>query len=88
MLFLSAIQALRKSHALGYIVLDLKAENILFDETTGSSYLIDGGLSTKTGAPIPHFNFNFKKMTHTEIKISQKDCPQFAPECFNVFLVT
>lgn len=46
-LFISAIEALKDCHNKGYIVLDLKADNIHYDMSSGKSYLLDGGISVK-----------------------------------------
>lgn len=46
-LFISAIEALKDCHNKGYIVLDLKGDNIHYDMNSGKSYLLDGGISVK-----------------------------------------
>ncbi|WP_454785496.1 protein kinase domain-containing protein [Legionella sp. WA2024007413] len=80
-LFLSAIEALKDCHNKGYIVLDLKADNIHFDKNSGKSYLLDGGISVKKGMPLnPDI---FCVTTNEERILNKKKYTQIAPECWS-----
>ena len=80
-IFLSAIRALRNCHQKGLIVTDLKEEdNILYDEETAQSYLIDGGYSVKKGEWIhPIFT-----RAEEEIEEYREKYEFNAPECFTL----
>lgn len=80
-LFLAATRALQDCHQKGYIVVDLKEDNILYDNETGKSYLIDGGTSAKKGSQI---NEKFCLSSEEAILAARKKCPFYAPECFSL----
>lgn len=77
-LFLSAIKALQHCHERDYIVVDLKEDNIHYDESTGQSYLIDGGLAVKTGHPMTYL----LQTDDNQITLFRERFPFYAPECF------
>ncbi|WP_454783344.1 protein kinase domain-containing protein [Legionella sp. WA2022007384] len=80
-LFISAIEALKDCHDKGYIVLDLKADNILYNKDSGKSYLLDGGISVKKGMLLDPDIFFVKTQ---EALISNKTTyTQIAPECWS-----
>ncbi|MCE0722575.1 MULTISPECIES: protein kinase family protein [Legionella] len=80
-LFISAIAALKDCHNKGYIVLDLKADNIHYDMSSGKSYLLDGGISVKENKPLDPDIF---LVGTNEERISKKmKYPQIAPECWS-----
>ncbi|HHF7382827.1 TPA: hypothetical protein ACPSKF_003364, partial [Legionella anisa] len=80
-LFISAIEALKDCHNKGYIVLDLKADNIHYDISSGKSYLLDGGISVKENKLLdPNIFF----VNNNEDRISKKKkYTQIAPECWS-----
>ena len=80
--FLSAIQALTNCHDKGMSVLDLKADNILYDATTYTSYLIDGGLSAPLGSRIDPAAFQDENQTKVEARKNKHW--YIAPECWSV----
>lgn len=82
-LFFTAIQALRHCHSEGYIVLDLKEDNILYDERTGQSYLIDGGFAVMKGEVQPRFRMR----SEAQAMEYKQNYPHYAPECFSVIPV-
>ena len=79
-LFLSALQELRRCHAMGYVFVDLKADNILYDEPTGNSGLVDGGLASRVGSPLRR---TFKLRATLEVEKSRTEYPYIAPECWS-----
>ncbi|WP_028387986.1 protein kinase domain-containing protein [Legionella fairfieldensis] len=48
-IYLSAIQVLKYAHSKGIIIIDLKENNIIYNEKHKESFLIDGGFSRKKG---------------------------------------
>ncbi len=52
-LFLSLIAELKALHSKGLVYLDLKLDNIIYDEQSGKSHLIDGGLAVKKDDEMP-----------------------------------
>ncbi|PWY57682.1 hypothetical protein DGG96_00890 [Legionella qingyii] len=80
-LFISAIEALKDCHNKGYIVLDLKADNIHYDINSGKSYLLDGGISVKKDRLLnPDI---FVVNTNEELIAKRKKYTQIAPECWS-----
>ena len=79
--FLSAIYALRDCHNKGYVVVDLKEDNILYDSESGKSYLIDGGIATKEGKRL---HPQFKAENEEYAKWIRRQRPFYAPECFGI----
>lgn len=77
-LFLCAIEALQDCHVKGYVVIDLKEDNIHFDEATGRSYLLDGGSAVKKGQPLTRF----QKETPSVLGKYRTKFTVNAPECF------
>ncbi|KTD02931.1 protein kinase domain-containing protein [Fluoribacter gormanii] len=80
-LFISAIEALKDCHNKGYIVLDLKADNIHYDMSSGKSYLLDGGISVKKDMLLDPNIFVVK--TKEELISKKKKYTQIAPECWS-----
>lgn len=68
--FLSAIKILRACHQKNMIYCDLHRNNILFDNQSGESFLIDGGTHVYHGERLP-FAFN-----------SGEHFDHLAPECY------
>ena len=54
-LFVAVIREVQRAHALEIVIMDLKADNILYDKITKQCFLIDGGLSLKVKVPLPDF---------------------------------
>ncbi|WP_058457910.1 protein kinase domain-containing protein [Legionella bozemanae] len=80
-LFISAIEALKDCHNKGYIVLDLKADNIHYDINSGKSYLLDGGISVKKDELLDPDIF---AVDSNEDRMSKKKkYTQIAPECWS-----
>jgi serine/threonine protein kinase len=78
-IYLTAIQELKRSHAKSIILIDLKADNILFNQTNVRSFLIDGGCSTKKDCIInPRIYANPAK--HAK----KHEYWHIAPECWSV----
>jgi serine/threonine protein kinase len=79
--FLSAVKALKNCHNQGYIVIDLKEDNIHYDKITGESYLIDGGLAVKkNGFVSPDV---FKQANEIEVQKNRAQYYYIAPECWS-----
>ncbi|MFT4057939.1 MAG: hypothetical protein QM652_00160 [Legionella sp.] len=79
--FLSAVRALKQLHEKGYIFIDLKEDNILYDNSTNESHLIDGGLITaKDQFVCPT---TFKQKTKTNVQRKRKKYGHIAPECWS-----
>lgn len=77
----TAIQTLKACHKKGIVIIDLKVDNIFYDEKTSRSHLIDGGLSEYKNAEInPKI---FKKTNKSEVKQSRENSSHIAPECFD-----
>ena len=80
-LFISAIKALKNCHKKGFIVLDLKEDNIHFDSSSGNSYLLDGGISVKENKLLdPDIFFVDNKK---DLRLNKKKYKQIAPECWS-----
>lgn len=80
-LFRSAIEAVKKAHQLQLIIIDLKEDNIYFDENSGVSYLIDGGLSALEGESI---NYDiFCKDSVYDVMMARKKYKYLPPECWS-----
>ncbi len=77
-LFCSAVNALEDCHQKGYVVVDLKADNIHYDLESSKSYLLDGGTSAKINNPLCNTfqNAEMVKMGWAYFHI--------APECWSV----
>lgn len=80
-IFLSAVRALKDCHSKGFIVIDLKEDNIFYDASTDISYLIDGGLASKKNKQI---GIEFQGANHQHVRKMRKKSPFYAPECFSV----
>lgn len=76
---LSTGKTLRNCHQKKYVFIDLKADNILLDETTGKSNLIDGGL-----AVFKDETLCFEQPTQERIIAARKRSQHMAPECFTL----
>lgn len=83
-IFYSALQALKNAHAKGFIVIDLKRDNIYYEKFPKPSYLIDGGTSAQVGSELPGlFSRKVRGKTVDERRtIWMKDFKYYAPECF------
>lgn len=80
-LFISAIKALKNCHSKKLIVIDLKEDNIFFDEKSGESYLIDGGLSVQEGDLVnPRI---FRKDDFFKVLDARIEFSYIAPECWS-----
>jgi serine/threonine protein kinase len=77
-IYLSAIQELKRCHAKSIILMDLKADNILFDSINIRSYLIDGGSSTKKDSIISP-----EVYAEAENIAKKHNFWQIAPECWS-----
>jgi hypothetical protein len=81
----SAVLALKDAHDKGYLTIDLKEDNILYDPKTGKSFLIDGGFSVKIGSPIPIRIFQCENQN--KVDESRKMYFHLAPECWSTSTV-
>ncbi|MBA3536354.1 MAG: hypothetical protein H0T84_07080 [Tatlockia sp.] len=81
LLFLSAVQALKDCHAKDIILLDIKEDNVLFDDESGKSYLIDGGISVLKGEMIHPM---FQQLSLYIIEYCRNTNTVYAPECFSL----
>lgn len=79
LVFFSAVQALRDCHRKGRVVVDLKEDNIRFDQETGYSYLIDGGHSAKIHHPIASL---FMRLTREDAEGCKNTYSHIAGECW------
>lgn len=80
-LFLSATNALRDCHNRGYVVVNLKEDNIHYDSEAGKSYLIDGGIAAKERERL---HSQFKAENEDYAKWIRRQRPFYAPECFGI----
>lgn len=78
-LFISAIRAIRNCHEKHFVISDLHGSNIHYDEATGKSYIIDGGLAARIGRPI---NDSFKIRRYETREYVLEKAPHIAPECW------
>lgn len=79
--FLSIIAEFKKLHARELIYLDFKNDNILYDASTGRSFLIDGGISTICSHPLSYiFSVREKSTLEAYLKLYK----HIAPECFTL----
>jgi serine/threonine protein kinase len=83
-LFLSAVQALSVAHEKGYVVLDLKEDNIFYDTITGGTTLVDGGMSAQMGR-IANEGLNCK--SEQDARIQRESYDYIAPEFWATSLV-
>lgn len=79
-LFILAIEALQECHSKGFVVIDLKENNILYHSSEEKSYLIDGGLATKHDAKIPSL---FVCDDNARVHLSRNKYKHIAPECWS-----
>ncbi|MCP0914736.1 hypothetical protein NKV53_10415 [Legionella sp. 27cVA30] len=79
--FLSAVRALKKAHDAKIIVMDLHEKNIFFEDESKVSYLIDGGLSHCSQAPLTGV---FKCDTQSELEYKKVKYKQLPPECWHL----
>jgi len=84
-LFLAAIQAIKKTHSHGLIIMDLHGKNIFYDPAKGAC-LIDGGSSVKKGERFDIYDVLNIKHSSTLTKIQESIIAgnynkHFAPEC-------
>ncbi len=82
-LFLSAIKSLQDAHKKGVIVIDLKEDNIHYDIDSQSSFLVDGGLSSKIEAHCIDSGI-FCCANQDEVNKNRKEYFHIAPECWSV----
>ena len=80
-ILISAIHAIKRCHQVGYVVVDFKHNNILYDEISTLSNLIDGGLATKVGEELPD---TLVCDSRTSIKEHKKTYWHIAPECWGL----
>ena len=81
----SAVLALKDAHDKGYVTIDLKEDNILYNLDTGKSCLIDGGLAVKIGDPIPIYIFQCE--SQTKVNENREEFYHLAPECWSTSIV-
>jgi serine/threonine protein kinase len=79
-IFKSAVKAIRVCHEKKRIIIDIKEDNVHFDEETGISYFIDGGMSTEIDQSIPKL---FKQENENKVIQKRTKYPYLAPECWS-----
>ncbi len=84
-IMLSAVLALQGAHDQGYVTIDLKEDNILYDLKTEKSFLIDGGLAVKIGDPIPTSIFQCENQN--KVDENRTNYFHLAPECWSTSTV-
>lgn len=77
--FKSVAEAVKQAHDKGLVLIDLYADNILYNSKQGKCYLIDGGLAHTVKEPILE-GHQIEEMIH----FYKTHFPQFAPECFSL----
>ncbi len=82
-LFASSLHALANLHQKGYVCVDLKGDNILFNSNTNVSFLIDGGLATKQGTQLNSDIFVRYNSGLVAKKRADMDFMHIAPECWD-----
>lgn len=80
-IFLSLIRELKVLHSTGLVCVDMNLSNLIFDEKTGKSYVIDGGLSVESGQ---HLLINYSRNTQEELAKYVRAYPLHAPECWTL----
>ncbi|WP_028387985.1 protein kinase domain-containing protein [Legionella fairfieldensis] len=78
-IYLSAVKALKYAHSRGLIIIDLKEDNIVYNEKSKESFLLDGGFSRKKGELLP--SLFFSKDMSTKYNLIEK-FKYFPPECW------
>ena len=80
-LFIAAIDALMDCHQKGLVVIDLKEDNIHFDEKNKKAFLIDGGLSSEIDEAV--YPDIFKKNSLNDVEQARSTYTHLAPECWS-----
>jgi serine/threonine protein kinase len=83
-LFLSAIQALKIVHGKGFVLIDLKEDNMFYDISTGITTFVDGGMSVQMGRTA---NERYRCDTAHEAKEGRQKYSYIAPEFFSTSFV-
>lgn len=78
---ISIINEIAKAHALQFVIVDIKQSNLLYDETTKTTYLIDGGYAAKVNEPIHSV---FKVSTRWRLLLNRHEYDYIAPECWSL----
>ncbi|RUR08886.1 hypothetical protein [Legionella septentrionalis] len=101
-LFLAAVRAVKTCHAKGLTIVDLKGDNLLFNNQLGNCILIDGGFSALTKQEYVKPSV-FKRCQREVVQIGNTSCitlegenllnhfrqrhPHIAPECWSQYEV-
>ena len=80
-LFESTCIALKDLHEKGLVFIDLKEDNIHYDEKSKQSFLLDGGTSSEIGKDMSD---KFASDSTNEVLRERKQYEHIAPECFFV----
>ncbi len=87
LIFASSLHALDNLHQKGYVYVDLKEDNILFNSNTNESSLIDGGQAKKQGELLSRSTFVQENLALVAERRSDLDFMQIAPECWDTVRV-
>jgi hypothetical protein len=85
--FICLTRAIKHAHRVGYTIVDLTEKNIYYDDRTRKAYLIDGGLSAKTGEALNPGVFRCATPSIVEATRSNANYCQIAPECWSISTV-
>ncbi len=85
--FKSCLHALANLHEKGYVYVDLKGDNILFDCATRTSSLVDGGQATKQGSRLDRDAFVQKNQALVAANRVSPVFAHIAPECWDTVRV-
>lgn len=82
-LFISATKALHHAHQRGYVVVDIKLDNIFYDASDKQSYFSDGGMAYHPGTPTEE-QFHLSAGEAMKLPAMKKVYWQYAPEYWTV----
>ncbi len=87
LIFASSLHTLDNLHQKGYVYVDLKEDNILFDRNFNTSALIDGGQATKQGDLLSRGTFVQENSAMVAENRADPGFIQIAPECWDTVRV-
>ncbi len=87
LIFASCLHALDSLHQKGYVYVDLKEDNIIFNSNTNMSSLIDGGEARKQGEQLSSGTFVQENAALVAENRAHPDFVHIAPECWDTVRV-